>query len=469
MMQTLYERAQTWLHATFPERQIYIRSNGQVQFLTFGPALQATMACLSILLLGWMAFTSVNVLFKDGIIHAKDRRYQQMQANYENRIADLQVSYDELNGALVAAQDRFKTVADRLQRKQEAVAQLLSRGGLANASIYPETERAAALPRAKSGKSGATDGVQASPQISGFGTSDGSSVLMPEPVIPQPRTSGPTRASFLEGTFQGLTGAASFLFERALKPRQHLAAVPAKVLHNPAFAGLQQQTARVAKIDSLQAALLQQADAQVSGRIAHVDAVMRRVGMNPATVERSAGLGGPMLPISELRLDGIDDRAFTQSYASANAHSEELGMLLAALSHVPLATPVHGAGFELTSVFGSRVDPFTHQVSFHPGLDFGGPWGATVTATAPGMVVFAGPRGGYGNMVEIDHGYGIHTRYGHLSSILVHVGVKVARGAPVGKLGSTGRSTGPHVHYEVWLASVVRDPSRFIEAGRHVQ
>jgi murein DD-endopeptidase MepM/ murein hydrolase activator NlpD len=71
-------------------------------------------------------------------------------------------------------------------------------------------------------------------------------------------------------------------------------------------------------------------------------------------------------------------------------------------------------------------------------------------------------------MVEIDHGYGIHTRYGHMSSILVHVGQKVSKGSFVGKLGSTGRSTGPHVHYEIWLADVVRDPSRFIKAGRHV-
>ena len=129
---------------------------------------------------------------------------------------------------------------------------------------------------------------------------------------------------------------------------------------------------------------------------------------------------------------------------------------------------MHGAGFELTSDFGPRVDPFTHHVAFHPGLDFGGPWGAIVTVTAPGTVTFAGPRGGYGNMVEVDHGYGMRTRYGHLSSILVRVGAKVGKGAPVGKLGSTGRSTGPHVHYEVWLADVVRDPSRFIEAGRHV-
>jgi murein DD-endopeptidase MepM/ murein hydrolase activator NlpD len=91
-----------------------------------------------------------------------------------------------------------------------------------------------------------------------------------------------------------------------------------------------------------------------------------------------------------------------------------------------------------------------------------------VSATAPGTVVFAGNRGGYGNMVEIDHGFGIHTRYGHLSKITVAVGSKVNKGSVVGRMGSTGRSTGPHVHYEVWYDDVVRNPSNFIEAGRHV-
>jgi murein DD-endopeptidase MepM/ murein hydrolase activator NlpD len=466
MMQTLYARAQAWVHSTFPERQIYIRSSGRVQFFSFGPGLQATMACLSLLVLGWMAFTSVNVLFKDGIITAKDRRYQQMQASYENRITDLQVSYDELNGALVTAQDRFKVEADRLQHKQEAIAQLLGRGSLMTTSL--SNMAADGIPRARGG-TGHDDGIQVPSSITAYGSSDGTSFLMPQAAVPQPQTSGPTRASFLDGTFRGLSGAATFLFDRALKPRRQPMGVPTKVLHNPAFAALEQQITRVATLDGLQNALLRQADTQVSTRIAGVDAVMRRVGINPATVERDAGVGGPLLPISDFHVDGIDDRGFTQTYAAASAHSQELGTLLAALSHIPLTTPVHGAGFERTSDFGSRVDPFTHQVSFHPGLDFGGPWGATVAATAPGTVVFAGPRGGYGNMVEIDHGYGIHTRYGHLSSILIRVGAKLAKGAPVGKLGSTGRSTGPHVHYEVWLADVVRDPSRFIEAGRHVQ
>src|SRR6185437_6329107 len=142
MAGTLVERVWAWLHETFPERQIYIRSDGRVQFFTFGPTLQATLAGLSLIFLGWVAFATVNVIFKDRIISAKDRRYQQMQSAYENRVADLQLSYDELNGALVSAEDKFKAKADELQTKQNTIVGFLDRkhqvdallGGLGSAS-----------------------------------------------------------------------------------------------------------------------------------------------------------------------------------------------------------------------------------------------------------------------------------------------------------------------------------------------
>src|ERR1041384_7205586 len=127
MAGTLVERVWAWLHDTFPERQIYIRSDGRVQFFTFGPTLQATLAGLSLIFLGWVAFATVNVIFKDRIIASKDHRYQQMQAAYENRVTDQQIAYDELNAALVSAEDRFKATADALQTKQNAIAGFLNR------------------------------------------------------------------------------------------------------------------------------------------------------------------------------------------------------------------------------------------------------------------------------------------------------------------------------------------------------
>ncbi|MFZ5757814.1 MAG: M23 family metallopeptidase [Pseudomonadota bacterium] len=116
----------------------------------------------------------------------------------------------------------------------------------------------------------------------------------------------------------------------------------------------------------------------------------------------------------------------------------------------------------LTSSFGYRIDPFHGNVAFHRGIDFAGPSGSDVVATGDGIVTFAGAHAGYGNMVEISHGDGISTVYAHASRVLVRVGDIVREGQPVAKLGSTGRSTGPHVHYEVRRQGVAINPSTYV-------
>ncbi len=483
MADTLIERAWAWVHATFPERQVYIRSDGRVQFFTFGPTLQATLAGLALIFLGWVAFASVNVIFKDRIIAAKDHRYQQMQSAYENRVADLQLSYDELNGALVAAEDKFKSVADELQAKQQTVSKLLTQKDVVDATLagirggtrvvgphaddpddsVPMVAKASDMGSDSVGAEDSKGGPDAADeQMDTGGASELS--IMPVPPRAQPRTAKPQKASFLDRTVGKL---ASALFAPA-KHHVHMGKVP----NLPAFRVLASQTQRVRALSRAETSLLVGVDHQIYTRIGAVQAVLQRVGINPDKMEDKIaareGEGGPLMPLSAMRIDGISDAGFVTAYGDASAHARELGELFAGLSHVPLTTPVHGSDFDVTSGFGARIDPFTHHMAFHPGMDFAGPWGAVVRSTAPGVVDFAGSRGGYGNLVEIDHGFGIRTRYGHLSSILVKVGSKVSKGTPIGKLGSTGRSTGPHVHYEIWLADVVRDPSRFIEAGRHV-
>ena len=474
MAETLIERAWAWMHETFPERQIYIRSDGRVQFFTFGPTLQATCAGLSLIFLGWVAFASVNVIFKDRIIAAKDHHYQQMQSTYENRVADLQLSYDELNGALVSAEDHFKSEADQLQVKQQTVAKLLDRKEAVD-NIFSSIRGAPA-----SGDDSDADGVRTSPNAassssdsegaSGPAVGGGSAAddsggsqldVMPQNAAPQPRTGRPTHAGLLDDAVRRLASA----FFGGEKP-----AADAHIPNNPAFRAIAQQAARIKKMSGAETALLVGVDHELVASIDQVRGVLQRVGMNPDAAEDKAegAMGGPEVPISEARIEGIDDPSFTRAYVDASAHGQELSTLFTVLRHVPLTTPVRGPEFEETSGFGPRIDPFNHRLGFHPGIDLAGPWGSPVRSTAPGVVDWAGPEEGYGNLVEIDHGYGIKTRYGHLSSITVHVGEKVQKGTVVGKLGSTGRSTGPHVHYEVRLNDVVRDPSRFIEAGRHV-
>ena len=130
----------------------------------------------------------------------------------------------------------------------------------------------------------------------------------------------------------------------------------------------------------------------------------------------------------------------------------------------PLHRPVEGDN-NLTSNFGTRKDPFTGEGRMHAGIDFRGPIGTPIRAAGAGRVITADVTGGYGNLVEVEHGNGLVSRYAHLSAIQVAVGASVTPGTVVGLLGSTGRSTGPHLHYETRLNGGPLDPMRFIQAG----
>nr|WP_246472886.1 M23 family metallopeptidase [Pelagibacterium limicola] len=112
------------------------------------------------------------------------------------------------------------------------------------------------------------------------------------------------------------------------------------------------------------------------------------------------------------------------------------------------------------------MDPFLKRTAFHAGIDFRAPTGTPILAAASGTVIHAGPNGGYGKMVDIDHGNGLVTRYAHMSSIGVHEGQVITGGERIGLAGSTGRSTGPHLHFEVRRNDTAIDPARFLAAGR---
>jgi murein DD-endopeptidase MepM/ murein hydrolase activator NlpD len=148
--------------------------------------------------------------------------------------------------------------------------------------------------------------------------------------------------------------------------------------------------------------------------------------------------------------------ALTARSARLEAFYQDQGVLLAS---TPSIWPVRGY---LAAGFGNRIDPFTGQRDFHTGLDISTPVGTKVQAPAGGVIVSCGPKGGYGNSIIIDHGFGIVTRYGHLSGFNVKPGQRIKRGDVVGFVGDTGRSTGPHLHYEVWVRDQAQNPIHYI-------
>ena len=167
--------------------------------------------------------------------------------------------------------------------------------------------------------------------------------------------------------------------------------------------------------------------------------------------------GGPLI-----ELKGSD--AFDAKLAAFEAEHERLDELRDRARHVPQGSPVPGR--RISSRFGARRDPINRRQAMHAGLDFAAPKGEPVRATASGTVKSAARRGGYGKLIVIDHGNGMSTRYGHLSRMSVRKGQRVERGDVIGRVGSTGRSTGPHLHYEVRRKGQVRDPSHYVRLER---
>nr|HET7858528.1 M23 family metallopeptidase [Caldimonas sp.] len=181
----------------------------------------------------------------------------------------------------------------------------------------------------------------------------------------------------------------------------------------------------------------------------------------PAQPEANGASGGPLLPArtSAVDLGALNDqlaRIQTQITMVANAAAQQSFELM----RLPTRLPIAGA--ELTSTFGNRADPFAHTHAFHAGIDLAAPRGTPIASAAGGIVAFAGFRRDYGWVVEIDHGNGLSTRYAHASELLVRAGEVVAPGDRIAMVGSTGRSTGPHLHFEVLRAGDHVDPRRYL-------
>jgi murein DD-endopeptidase MepM/ murein hydrolase activator NlpD len=209
---------------------------------------------------------------------------------------------------------------------------------------------------------------------------------------------------------------------------------------------------------------------RLQARVLTLQNVVTKLGLM-AGVEKSlpdaavGGVGGlssletaaPSVDIAA-SLEGIDHTvsALTEKSTRLQAFFEDQQELLAA---TPSIWPVRGY---LSAAFGNRKDPFTGMPDFHPGVDISTPRGTKILSPADGVVVFVGRKRGYGNAIVVNHGYGVVTRYGHLDGPNVKNGQRVRRGDVIGFVGSTGRSTAPHLHYEVWVNDQLRNPIEFI-------
>lgn len=226
---------------------------------------------------------------------------------------------------------------------------------------------------------------------------------------------------------------------------------------------------RVNELQTANNTIVQRVREKTAGRMAELEGIIRQVGMNPAALKKevseqrpelskSKSQGGPFIPADAMSLSAAEVEMYN--------NLDEVALLQAVVDYLPLSYPIKHA--EEQSKFGNRIDPFTRRLAFHSGHDLSGPSGSRIYATAPGKVTSAGRNGAYGNMVDVEHGFNISTRYAHMSQVLVSVGQTVKKGDVLGVQGSTGRSTGEHLHYEVRFRDRPLNPASFLKVARNV-
>ena len=393
---------------------------GKARTLRFSAWVAGVLMVLLPLLLAWYLAATLYVVFHDQILAALMSRQTDIQYSYEDRIAALKTELDrQTSRGLVDRHTLETTVHDLAERG----ARLQARAETIDALVADGVGRSPAPMR---------------PPVASADTSllslSGPSTVAPEtqrPSAPRPglRLDGSIDTSAIDGSAVDVEARATDVAATFTAVETRQTAIVAR-LRDPA----------IRAVERMQAAL------------ALTGLPLGRRGAARADV------GGPFVP--------LDDKTstFGQSVELARDAVAEYGRLADLVDHVPLRRPLDGP-IEVTSTFGARLDPFYGRPAMHTGIDLRESYGDKVEATAGGIVTIAGSEGGYGNMVEIDHGNGLATRYAHLSSIGVTVHQRVHAGDIVGRVGSTGRATGPHLHYETRINGEAVDPTRFLKAG----
>jgi murein DD-endopeptidase MepM/ murein hydrolase activator NlpD len=425
-----------------------------IRSVRLGRAGVGALAALALISFAWTASVTVYVAFHDDLMGAILMRQAEMKAAYEDRLAEARAQLDEAASRQLLERNSFNGKVNEVMSRQ---ARLEQRGAIvaALAGTEARNQRVAAQRQAATpNPADALSAIQAlgpstAPRASA-GDAARAYAPLPGPGV-EPRAVKPHPIDESGETLSALPSDAPFTTASVTTAVDNLDPSARLALLDPSLDRVESnQTKALAAIDT------------AAERAASRDAaIVAETGLDPAKLvlpHGEGGVGGPYIP-AEFDANAPDPALMRVARDVATA--ERLRSLM---SFVPLRMPLSGDP-SVTSGFGYRADPFLGRLALHPGVDLAEAYGAEIHAAASGRVAHAGPAGGYGNMVEIDHGNGLATRYAHMSDVLVEEGQEVDRGAVLGRLGSTGRSTGPHLHYEVRVDGEPVDPERYLRAG----
>jgi len=412
---------------------IVIAQGDRIRHFTVRPWAVALGASLLLAVAAGYLIATGYLIMRDDLINAAVLRQARVQHAYEDRIASLRAQVDRITSHRLLDQQFMESKIAELATRQSALAE---RSG----TLAPLLERARG--RGIGAQAVPADALPVPALRPGADQAALETIVPANPLL-APATQ-PVRAGL--GYAPATRSAASTKADR-LGPADPLTAL----------------SSVTSTLDEIETAQLEQLG--VLARAAHskrnaIIAAARESGL-PIRSETTPldAVGGPFVPIGDISAD----ESFETGIEALQTALDALERTKSEVTAFPIAHPAPGQ--RITSGFGPRRDPILGRSAFHAGMDFRAPTGTPIRAPASGKIVRAGRNGGYGKMVEIDHGNGLKTRFAHLSRIQVRVGEEVSAGQRIGASGNTGRSTGPHLHYEVRKDGQAVNPMRYLKAG----
>ncbi|WP_375691288.1 DUF5930 domain-containing protein [Pseudooceanicola sp. LIPI14-2-Ac024] len=441
MSTTLKLKLNAFLERHLPERRVFLKSDTDTRFVRLRPGVQLAGLVGCSALLAWSIIATA-VLLMDSIGSGNFRdQARRDQHVYQERLNALAGERDARAEEALAAQQRFNSALDRISDMQSEL--------LASETRRRELETGigviqSTLRRTMQERDGARGEL-----------GDLKSAMVESGNTP---AAGPGKDS----TLDFLTAA----LEDTADERDQIEANAQDALRQA-----DDMATELALLRDQNDAIFRQLEEAMTVSVAPLDKMFKAAGMNPDSllnqVRRGySGQGGPLTPIS-LSTMGEDPSPDASRANRILDQMDRLNLYRIAAEKAPFAVPVKAA-YRFTSGFGYRRDPKTGGRRMHAGVDFAGPVGTPLYATADGTVIHAGWSSGYGRLVKIKHEFGIETRFGHMSRIAVKVGQKVSRGDRIGDMGASGRVTGPHLHYEVRVGGQAVNPMTYIKASRDV-
>ncbi|WP_420961814.1 M23 family metallopeptidase [Brucella sp. IR073] len=387
----------------------------------------------ALIAIGYLLATFYLVM-RDDLIGASIARQARMQQLYEDRISALRVQVDRVTSRQLLDQRMMEEKVAELIERQKT---LSSRDG----RLAPLLKRASDVALPEKPEMPPEQHTQLLPE----NNDPADAVFLGiDPIItgPVPREGGPRRSDMLRPS-EGLAGEST--------------TEKAEGILRTINRSLQQiETEQIHKVRNLTESAFETAD--------NITGTLNAAGLKIDDQDEKNGMGGPLIAL-ESPAESVEN--FDLQLQDLDTALDRLDRLKKTVRTLPLANPA--PGMPVTSLFGVRRDPLIGTPAFHAGIDFRAQSGQQVKATAAGIVTKARRNGGYGNMVEIDHGNGFSSRYAHLSRVLVRENQRVAFGEAIGEAGNTGRSTGTHLHYEIRRNGTAINPANFLKTGRQIE